>query len=353
MLPQRQGVRPALHSRDARQESLDGRYEAVFRRRHERGPRARDSLRVGGRGRISRAGRDAGTHRVQRRLRLPGCGVVARRGARPHARPHLQPQHQPDRARLRGEGADPRGCRLRDQLLHRHGGREQHPVRAALGGRPRRLGQGHLRWHQPAVPRFPASRRHRGGTLRHQRPRADRGGHRQGLPPRLPGDPDQPHAQGDGHRPAVGRRARGRGARRRRQHLRDAHQPEPAGAGRRSRAAQRHQVPRRPCRRAGRRALRRFRADRQGLPLPRDHGRVARPDGRLPARPRHEDPGLAHRGGRTRAPCASRGGCRSSRQLRPSTTRASRRTFTTTSPRGRCAASAACSASCSRAVSRT
>ena len=52
------------------------------------------------------------------------------------------------------------------------------------------------------------------------------------------------------------RRRRGR----RRQHLRHADQPEPAGSGRRPGGPQRHQVPRRSRRRAGRRGVRRSRS---------------------------------------------------------------------------------------------
>ncbi len=53
-----------------------------------------------------------------------------------------------------------------------------------------------------------------------------------------------------------------------RQHLRHADQPEPAGPRFGPCAPQRDQVPRRPRRRAGRRALRRPQARREGLPLP-------------------------------------------------------------------------------------
>ena len=88
----------------------------------------------------------------------------------------------------------------------------------------------------------------RGRPAGHQRPRARRGSHRRGLPRRLPGDAHQPDAQGDGHRASGRGCARRRRCRHRRQHLRHAHQPEPAGAGRRPRAAQRHQVPGRATR---------------------------------------------------------------------------------------------------------
>ena len=81
------------------------------------------------------------------------------RGARPHRGPHLLAQHQPDGRGVRGEGADPRGRRGGHELLHRHGRRQQHALRAARAGRPRRLGQGHLRRHQPDVRRLPAAHR--------------------------------------------------------------------------------------------------------------------------------------------------------------------------------------------------
>ena len=76
----------------------------------------------------------------------------------------------------------------------------------------------------------------------------------------LPRDADQPDAQGRRHRPPRRRRPRRRRVGGRRQHLRHADQPEPAGARRRHRPAQRHQVPRRPRRRARRRDLRRPRS---------------------------------------------------------------------------------------------
>ena len=92
----------------------------------------------------------------------------------------------------------------------------------------------------------------------------------------------------------------------RRQHLRHADQPEPAGARRRPGAPQRDQVPRRSRRRAGRRGVRRARAGRAGLPLPRDHRRDARPDGGLPAPARHEDAAPAHRPAERERPAIAR-----------------------------------------------
>ena len=194
----------------AEKESLNDRSRAVARERRRQRRLARHAGRLGGRGRVAGAGRDPGADRLQRRLRLSRRGRLARRRPGAQAGPHLQPQHQPDRARLRGEGPHPRGRRGGHELLHRHGGDQQHAVRAALARRPRRLGQGHLRRHQPAVPRLPAAPQGRGRAVRHDRPRADRGGHRPRLQGRLPGDADQPDAQGDGHRPAGRRRPRGR-----------------------------------------------------------------------------------------------------------------------------------------------
>ena len=167
-------------------------------------------------------------------------------------------------------------------------------------GGARRLRQGHLRWHQSDVRRLPAAHRRGGGAVRNQRLRSDRGGHRQGLPPRVPGVADQSDAQDPRHRAALGGGPRGRRDRGRRQHVRDADQPEPAGAWHRPGAAQRHQVPRRPRRRARRRALRPRRAHQEGVPLPRDHRRLTRPDGRVPVRAQPQDPCAAGATSRTR-----------------------------------------------------
>ena len=181
------------------------------------------------------------------------------------------------------------------QLRDRHGGHQQHAVHAAAPGRPRRLGQGHLRRHEQDLHR--SSCRASGSrwtSATRTITRSIEAAIAEGCRVALPGNAHQPDAQGARHRAAGSGRARRGRDRRGRQHLRHAHQPESAGPGRRPGAPQRHQVPGRPRRCAGRRRLRRCGPGRAHLPLPRDHGRDARPDGGLSAAARHEDARTAH-----------------------------------------------------------
>ena len=247
---------------------------------------------------VARARRHPGAGAALDRVRLRRRRLVARRRARQRARPHLLAQHQPDGARVRAQDRRPGGRRARDRASRRAWRRSRGTLFTLLTpGLARRLGQGHLRRHEPAA--SSTSCRASRSTSTCATPRTTRRSRRaiaRGLRRALPGDADQPDAEGGRHRAADRGRARAGRDRGRRQHLRDADQPAAAGARRRPRA----------CTRAskflgghadalgGALAGRRELVER-GLPLPRDHRRRAVAARRLHAAARHEDAGAADR----------------------------------------------------------
>ncbi|KAJ3049865.1 hypothetical protein HK102_012396, partial [Quaeritorhiza haematococci] len=252
------------------------------------------------------------------RLRRPGRVEGGVAGGDPGA--HLRPEHQPDGRRVRGEGPGAGGGRGRHELRHRHGRDQRHAVHPAGAGPKGRLGGRHLRRHQPDVQRVPPPRRRGGDALPDRRSRRHRGGDRRRPARALPGEPDQPDVQGAGPRPAGRPRPVEGGDRGGRQHVRHAHQPAPAGAGRPSGPPQRDQVPGGPRRRLGGRGRRRQGPGRVDLPPSRDHRRDPPPGSRLPPAARDEDPGpargAAERQRDDRRPLA-RGPSRGRRRLLP------------------------------------
>ena len=198
---------------------------------------------------------------------------MARRRHRCGPRPHLRSQHEPDRGGVRGEAADARRRRGGHVGVDGHGRDLQHALRPARAGPAGGVGEGHLRRHQHAVHQVPPEGRGGGRAGRHDRRRRRRAGDGPGLRPALPRDAHQPDVED--HRPAAPARRRPRPRRgdRGRQHVRHAGAPAAAGAGRRPRGAQRHQVPRGPCRCARWRGRRARRSGRGGVPLPGDQRR--------------------------------------------------------------------------------
>ena len=175
----------------------------------------------------------------------------------------------------------------RDQLRERDGG-DHGRGRPGARGRRRGVPVGRLQRHSHAagpVERLRADPAARGGRTHRRagrRVRRRRAG--------LAGDPDQPDVGGRGHRRCGGRCPCGGSAGRRRLHLRHAPGPEAAGARRRHRRAQRHEVPGRALRRAARRRPRPRPGSRRARhPQPGPGRRHPRADGGLdrPARAAH------------------------------------------------------------------
>ena len=229
----------------------------------------------GGRGRSSRAGRDAGPHRVQRRLRLPGCGGVARvaLGRSPghvYSR-NTNPTVRAFEEKVRIlEGADSAtsfatGMAAISNTLFAllSPGDRVVSVKDTYGGTNRLfldfLPRSVSRWSSATPPT----------TSRSRRPSP-------GLPAGLPGDPDQPDAEGDGHRPAAAA-AHAVGA------LVVADNTFATPINQNPLALGADLVLHSATKFLGGHAdalggvLCGARAGRRGVPLPRDHGRVARP----------------------------------------------------------------------------
>ena len=173
----------------------------------------------------------------------------------PGRRLALRPRPRARRRRGRGAAERPRG-RRGDGLRERHDGLDVHLPRRARTGQGARHPDERLLRGRAAGLRGARALRRRRAPLRPARPR--------GLPPRLRGrdardhrDALQPVARGHRHRRVRGGRPRGRCAAVLRQHVRHAAPAAPARPRRRSRVAERDQVPRRALGPARRRLSRR------------------------------------------------------------------------------------------------
>ena len=184
------------------------------------------------------------------------------------------------RGKVRGGRRRPRRHSGVRRVRHRHGGAERGAARRRRDRKEARGGGAAAvrRKRLPACLRCARQRRH----VHHPggRPRRAPARHRPGDPR----DAGQPEPGAGRYRPR-GRR-RGRSPAAGRQHLREPDPPAAVQARRRHGAAQRHQVPRRPRRRHGRRGGRRSRVDHAAAPDPRRHRRHPHALAGLPAPPR-------------------------------------------------------------------
>ena len=305
------------------------------------GPLARHPGGAGGRGRGAGTPRHPGADRVQRGVRLRGRGHVGRRRPGP-ARGHIYSRNtNPTVAAFEEKVRLPRGGGGGHELLHRHGRRQQHALRAARAGRARRLRQGHVRRHQPDVRRLPAAHRRRGRrsatrATSTQIEAAVAGGAACSTSRRRPTRRSRSWTS-PGSRPRPTRPARSWSpttpSRRPSTRTRWRWAPTSCCTAPPSSSAAT------PTRSAACSAARRARS-RRSTTTARS---PARPSTRWPPTccAQHQDAALRVRQQNESAMTIARW-LQRSRTSRPSTTRASSRTRTTTSRRGRCAATAAC-----------
>ena len=149
--------------RDYRGENVESSGGPHERRREASGRRgagalARHPCGAGRRGRGARPPRHAGADRATAPRSATRTSTPGSTRSRSHSAGHIYSRNtNPTVRAFEDKVADPRGSRGGHQLLLRHGRGQQHALHAAAAGRSRRLGQGHLRRHQPAVHRLPAA----------------------------------------------------------------------------------------------------------------------------------------------------------------------------------------------------